>query len=431
MDLTRIINVLLLTLLCVFLHISGIAQTADGKVRQTFSDGSRYEGEWKGGKPHGTGVYYFADGCRYEGEWKSGKFDGEGAFYYTDGSKYVGEWKNDLQNGKGTYFYDNGDAYVGEWKNGKKSGHGVYRWNDGRQHEGKWLNDAPVDAKTVQGKRNVIVLSGAEAVRLNENESRKVREQLDRTFEAFKSNYKEANTAENVNYLTRTEKDVFYYLNLMRANPPLFADTYVKNYVGVPGVIKPYAFDERKQSLMRELKQLKALDLIYPDAEIYEYAECFARKSGELGTVGHERGETGCPEEIYAECCDYGNNDGLLTVLDLLIDAGENNAALGHRKLCLSEYGMAGVSVKPHLAMGYVCVINLGYNPEKVYVLDRYTGHLNLRGEYHGAGTYRYPNGDTYTGEWAEGKKNGKGTYRWAKGMTLEGEWKNDNAIKK
>ena len=149
-------------------------------------------------------------------------------------------------------------------------------------------------------------------------------------------------------------------------------------------------------------------------------------RSGERGTVGHERRGTSCPSDIYAECCDYGNNDGLLTVLDLLIDAGEHNAALGHRKLCLGEYGMAGVSVKPHVDAGYVCVINLGYNPDVVYTIGSYRGRVNIRGEYHGYGTYSYSNGDSYSGEWSKGKRNGKGVYRWANGAVYEGEWKED-----
>ena len=52
-------------------------------------------------------------------------------------------------------------------------------------------------------------------------------------------------------------------------------------------------------------------------------------------------------------------------------------------------------------------------------------------GKYHGHGTYTYPNGDKYEGDWILGKRNGKGIYIYGKGEwegdKYEGEWKNGN----
>ena len=39
--------------------------------------------------------------------------------------------------------------------------------------------------------------------------------------------YLAANSAQNEDYLTDKEKKVYYYLNLVRMNPKLFADTYL------------------------------------------------------------------------------------------------------------------------------------------------------------------------------------------------------------
>ena len=39
----------------------------------TYSDGSKYIGEWKDGKLHGQGTYYFPDGRKMKGEWRRGK----------------------------------------------------------------------------------------------------------------------------------------------------------------------------------------------------------------------------------------------------------------------------------------------------------------------------------------------------------------------
>ncbi|MBL94348.1 MAG: hypothetical protein CMF70_03495 [Magnetovibrio sp.] len=41
-------------------------------------------------------------------------------------------------------------------------------------------------------------------------------------------------------------------------------------------------------------------------------------------------------------------------------------------------------------------------------------------------GTYIYPNGATYTGEWLNGKRHGKGVYEYTDGKILEGFFEND-----
>jgi len=43
-----------------------------------------------------------------------------------------------------------------------------------------------------------------------------------------------------------------------------------------------------------------------------------------------------------------------------------------------------------------------------------------------GPGTYIWPNGNKYMGEWKNGKPNGKGIFIWPEGDTYVGEWNND-----
>ena len=43
---------------------------------------------------------------------------------WSNGDKYEGEWKACLKFGKGTDFFANGDRYIGEYKNGKPDGYG-------------------------------------------------------------------------------------------------------------------------------------------------------------------------------------------------------------------------------------------------------------------------------------------------------------------
>jgi hypothetical protein len=47
----------------------------NGKGVFTWSDGSKYEGDWKDGKRHGKGIhgihgYTWSDGSKFEGDWK-------------------------------------------------------------------------------------------------------------------------------------------------------------------------------------------------------------------------------------------------------------------------------------------------------------------------------------------------------------------------
>ncbi len=54
----------------------------------TWSNGDRYEGEFKDGKMHGKGALNFADGKKYTGDWIEGKRTGRGVFTWPDGERY-------------------------------------------------------------------------------------------------------------------------------------------------------------------------------------------------------------------------------------------------------------------------------------------------------------------------------------------------------
>lgn len=64
-----------------------------------------------------------------------------------------------------------------------------------------------------------------------------------------------------------------------------------------------------------------------------------------------------------AECCDYGGcYGGLEIIMSLLIDAGENNAALGHRRICLdSSYHYLGVAIRNHKEYGKNAVLDFSW----------------------------------------------------------------------
>ena len=43
----------------------------------------------------GTGTFIWSNGDKYEGDWKNGKKHGQGTIFYQDGSKLEGEFKDD------------------------------------------------------------------------------------------------------------------------------------------------------------------------------------------------------------------------------------------------------------------------------------------------------------------------------------------------
>ena len=90
----------------------------NGKV-YTYSDGSKYKGDWLENKRHGYGIWIRPDGVKYEGEWENDKPDGQGTIYYSDGGSYRGGWKNGKKHGRGTLYYSDGRIRSGVWDQGK------------------------------------------------------------------------------------------------------------------------------------------------------------------------------------------------------------------------------------------------------------------------------------------------------------------------
>ena len=80
-----------------------------------YKDGSKYSGEFKGGKFSGLGTFTYKDGATYFGEFIEGKSNGQGTYTWPDGKKYVGEWKDDVRHGQGIFTNQLGETYEGEF----------------------------------------------------------------------------------------------------------------------------------------------------------------------------------------------------------------------------------------------------------------------------------------------------------------------------
>lgn len=108
--------------------------------------GDTYVGEYKDGKPNGSGTMKFAedDPLRrksYKGDWKDGKPDGIGTMWYYEGNKmYKGSWKDGLPHGRGEMISFVG-FYQGWFKNGKRDGQGTWVDITGKKYVGGWVDD--------------------------------------------------------------------------------------------------------------------------------------------------------------------------------------------------------------------------------------------------------------------------------------------------
>ena len=103
-----------------------------------YSNGDKYEGEFKNGIREGYGIYYYSNGDKFEGEFKNEIREGFGVFYFSDGILYEGEFKNGIIEGYGIYYYSNGDIYKGEFKHGIREGYGIYYYSKGDKYEGEF-----------------------------------------------------------------------------------------------------------------------------------------------------------------------------------------------------------------------------------------------------------------------------------------------------
>ena len=171
---------------------------------------------------------------------------------------------------------------------------------------------------------------------------------------------KKANTAKNESYLTDQEKEVLYYCNLVRLDPKLFLETYVKKYLDSTKENNNYT-----RSLIKTLKSAKSSDVLYPSKKLYSLAKEHAIEFGKKGKTGHGNfdkrfmkmiKECGC---TVGENCDYGNDKALNIVMSLLID--DNVPDLGHRTNILDPvYKNIGVSIQPHKKYNWNCVMDFG-----------------------------------------------------------------------
>lgn len=130
---------------------SGDCKNGEGVLE--YSNGDKYEGNFKEGKFDGKGKYTFQAGDVYEGNFSQDKFSGTGKYTFANGDIYEGDFKNDLFHGKGK-LKTAPATYEGEFKEGRMEGKGKLTQPDGDSFEGDFLADVPFRGiiKSADGK---------------------------------------------------------------------------------------------------------------------------------------------------------------------------------------------------------------------------------------------------------------------------------------
>ena len=170
-------------------------------------------------------------------------------------------------------------------------------------------------------------------------------------------------TTENIKYLNQLEKDVIFFINLVRINPHKFSVEILK-----PFIIKNPNYSTRySKSLFRDLHKGISLIPLKPNEDLYLFAKNHAKTTGKKGKAGH-RSVRGYSFEkrtkhlikkysLVGENIHYGSNNALQIVIDLLIDDGIKG--VGHRvNIMTRDYIFCSVSIQPHKEYTYNCVIN-------------------------------------------------------------------------
>jgi len=102
-----------------------------------YLNGDDYEGQWKNGLRHGTGVLQTKE-YTFTGPWSKDVKQGKGTVQYTDGSSYEGNFVDGKRHGKGIYSSPTGfvKSYAGEWLFDAREGSGEITFSTGDKYEG-------------------------------------------------------------------------------------------------------------------------------------------------------------------------------------------------------------------------------------------------------------------------------------------------------
>jgi len=192
-----------------------------------------------------------------------------------------------------------------------------------------------------------------------------------------------ANTAKNTGYLSTEEKNIIFYMNLVRIDGEKFFNTYFQDFVQYHNLkmqayrnyndLKVDRTDKYYRGLEIDLKLIKDLPVFYPDELLTYGADQHGSDMKRYNLAGHNSkdGRTAkdrigkhYPNRSLAENLAFGFSKGLDNVCLLLLDKGVPD--LGHRKNILNNtlgLNIVGVSIQTHPTYKYSATIDFAGIP--------------------------------------------------------------------
>ena len=184
-------------------------------------------------------------------------------------------------------------------------------------------------------------------------------------------------TARDVNYLSKAEKDVILEINMVRYNPQMYAEQYMswmkvfysEKLLKIPGKIT-YKTEEGVNAFnecMEALREAEPVPILKPSRGMTKACQLLVYDQSSTGKTGHKGSGNSTPTEranrfgnftgYFAENIHYGDSEPRFVVVSLLIDDGVRSR--GHRKDILNkEFNKIGVSIGDHKVYGNMCVMN-------------------------------------------------------------------------
>jgi len=203
--------------------------------------------------------------------------------------------------------------------------------------------------------------------------------------------YQLANTAADVSYLSKEEKNIILYMNLARIDGEKFYNTILEDYVSdYNAKMRKYRnYNDLKiaknnpyyLSLLTHLRGIKNLPMFYPEDKLSFVSRNHAIDLNRNNLDTHEssngdkfskRISRYYPNRTMSENIDFGNANGLDIVCHLLLDCGV--PSLGHRFTILdqkSRLNVVGVSIQHHPSYTWCAVIDYVAKPESSPVMNQ------------------------------------------------------------
>jgi uncharacterized protein YkwD len=171
-----------------------------------------------------------------------------------------------------------------------------------------------------------------------------------------------ANTAGHTATLTQEERKLIQLINLARMDGKAFMKRIAIPYIKA----NDKDDDEYVEGLYTDLRNTKGLHLLVPLETLHKSAAHHATDMGAKGGLGHNSSDgTTFTMRIHkfhkpvvvAENINYGYNDAVSIIMEMLIDEGVTERT--HRHNILGKtYRHIGVSIKPHKMMEFNCVMD-------------------------------------------------------------------------